>query len=456
MKIWELEDGSKDEEVSALVEKFTAGEDVTYDEKLKDYDVLGSIAHVVGLEEIGVLTSEESSTLQRELAKLLEEEIELTAGDEDVHTKVENLLTQKLGDLGKKLHTGRSRNDQVLVDLRLFEKEKVFEVATHALDLAGSLTDFAREHVHTPMVGYTHTRRAMPSSVGLWAGGYAESLLDDLTALEGTYELIDRSPLGVGAGYGVPLSLDRELTAELLGFHQPANNAINIMNSRGKYEFELLSAVGAIQLDLSRLASDLIDFSEEAYGFFTVPEEFTTGSSIMPQKKNPDVLELVRGKSATLQGYITTLYSLLSGLRSGYSRDLQETKAPLFDGLQIVIDSLAVASPLVDGLKVNEDDLLSHFTGEVFATDRALELVQEGLPFREAYRKVKEELDEPHSSKTPEKEEIKDALAKRDHPGGPGNPGLDTLQEEIGSRRERWTAREEKFRRTLAELADVN
>lgn len=450
MKTWETGKEEKKTAIEQLVEDFTAGADVDYDQRLAKYDIYGSIAHVHALEDLNLVTSQEAEKLRNELRGLLEEDISLTAEEEDIHTRVENELTESLGELGEKLHTARSRNDQVLVDIRLFTKAELFEVVRELLNLAESLLNFGSSQSDTPMVGYTHYRKAMPSSVGLWAGSYAEALLDDLTLIEANLDLLDQSPLGVGAGYGVPVKLDRELTADLLGFEKVQNNAIYIMNSRGKFEFNLLSSFASVQLDLSRLASDLITFSDGEFGYFEIPEEFTTGSSIMPQKKNPDVLELVRARSGGFLGHLSGLFSLLHGLRSGYSRDLQETKKVLIQGLDETSDSLKVLAPLISGLQVNEEELMKSFSGEVFATDKVFDLVGDGVPFREAYRKVKNNLGDEGEEVT--EDQIKKSVNSRDHLGGPGNPGLNEKKDSLGRIKDKWVERESRFKDCLKEL----
>lgn len=449
MKTWKTGEEEKTG-IEKLVESFTAGADVGYDQRLSEYDIYGSIAHVHALEKLNLVTSPEAKKLRNQLRNLLEKDLSLTSGDEDIHSKVENEITEALGELGKMLHTARSRNDQVLVDIRLFTKAELFRIVRQLLNLVESLLYFGSSQSDTPMVGYTHSRKAMPSSVGLLAGSYAEALLDDLTLIEANLELIDQSPLGVGAGYGVPVSLDREVTAELLGFNKVQNNAIYVMNSRGKFEFNLLSALASVQLDLSRLASDLITFSEEEFNFFEIPEEFTTGSSIMPQKKNPDVLELVRGRSGRFSGHLSNLFSLLHGLRSGYSRDLQETKRALIEGLGDTGDSLEVLAPLVSGLQVNEEELIGAFSGEVFATDEVFDLVKEGVPFRKAYRRVKNDLDS--ESEEVSEDQIRESIGSRDHPGGPGNLGLGEKKDSLERAKEKWAERESSFIDCLREL----
>lgn len=450
MKTWETGKDGEKSGIEKLVENFTAGADVEYDQRLAKYDIYGSIAHVHALEKLELVTPAEAVKLRNQLRNLLEEDISLTPGDEDIHTKVESKITGALGELGEKLHTARSRNDQVLVDVRLYTKAEVFKVVRKLLNLIDSLLHFASSQSDTPMVGYTHYRKAMPSTVGLWAGSYAEGFIDGLDLIESSLDLIDQSPLGVGAGYGVPVSLNRELTAELLDFEKVQNNAIYVMNSRGKFEFNLIAALASVQLDLSRLASDIITFSDDEFDYFEIPEVFTTGSSIMPQKKNPDVLELIRGRSARFPGYLSHLFSLLHGLRAGYSRDLQETKEPLFESLDGTYDSLEVLAPLVSGLKVNEEELIGAFSGEVFSTDEVFDLVRDGVPFREAYRKVKNNLDSEAGRIS--EDEIRDSIDYRDHLGGPGNPGFDEKKNSLELAKDKWADREASFIDCLKEL----
>jgi argininosuccinate lyase len=270
--------------------------------------------------------------------------------------------------------------------------------------------------------------------------------------VDSAYTVLDQSPLGAGAGYGVPVKLDRELTADLLGFGGVQKNSIYVMNSRGKFEFNLLSALGGIQLDLSRLAEDLITFSDAEFDFFDIPEPFTTGSSIMPQKENPDVLELIRGRAGAFSGQISNLFSLLHGLRSGYSRDLQETKKALVEGLDNSESSLAVLPPLINGLKINKQALISNFTEEVFATDEVFDLVKDGKPFRDAYRTIKERFIAREETQAAGEDRARKAIKARRHLGGPGNLQLDSTKGELDEEREKWKTREEKFHKALSKL----
>ena len=381
---------------------FTVGQDPVLDLELAEWDCLGTAAHVATLARLRVqppvIRPVEARRVLSALAELRDEaragRLEITAADQDVHLAVERLLTAKLGDVGRRVHTGRSRNDQVAVDIRLHVRENLSELTLEAADLADGLLRFARRHAHLPMVGRTHLQPAMPSSVGLWASGYAEALLDDLLTVDAAYAYADRCPLGSAAGYGVPLPLDRAFTARALGFAAPHHNVIYASNARGKCEAIVLGALGQVMLTLSRLAEDLILYSMPEFGYFVLPPELCTGSSIMPQKYNPDVLELIRAKTATVLGQGAAACGIVKGLAGGYNRDLQETKALYLDGLRTTRASLRILKLLVTSLGVQPERLRAGFTPGVFATDRALQLVAGGMPFRDAYQHVRSHLDE--------------------------------------------------------------
>jgi len=442
MKLWQTGAGSRDERV----ERFTAGEDVTLDAKLVYYDLCGTLAHVVGLERIGLLDPGDVASIRAALQTLWDAGLTIRPQDEDVHTAVENALERELGALGQKVHAGRSRNDQVLVDLRLYAKEGLHAVAHHALQLARALLDFAQAHLFVPMPGVTHTRQAMPSSLGLWAASFVEGLLESLVMVEAAYSLVDRCPLGAAAGYGVPLPLERQHVAELLGFANVQANALNAISSRGKTDHALSSALGTVMLDLSRLATDLIWYSSETLAFFELPEPFCTGSSIMPNKRNPDVLELVRAKAARVGAHASQAFMLSCGRISGYHRDHQELKGPLVDSLETTSYCLELSALLVCDLKVDEATLRAALRPELFAVDRMLDYVQDGLPLRQAYRKVKTHLDR---LELPDAER---ALKARTHLGGPGNVGLDALVQRVGQLEKAWGARSKRCSDALEKL----
>lgn len=407
--------GTIQEEVLA----FTAGRDVELDVNLIQADCVGTAAHVTMLSKMkpAVISQTARKKVIRELKKIIEQAKEGTfkiqLADQDVHLAVERTLTEQLGDLGKKIHTCRSRNDQVAVDLRLFAREQILGTLEEAAALISALLAFGKKHQKVPMVGRTHMQPGMPSSVGLWASAHAESLLDDCVLLVNAYEMNDQCPLGSAASYGVPLEIDRELTSDLLGFRCPVHNVLYANNSRGKNESIILSAMSQVMLTLSRMAQDLMLFTMPEFGYFTLPDELTTGSSIMPQKKNPDVIELVRARASRVRACEMAVYDLIKGSPTGYNRDLQDAKEPFMEGVGITRSCLRVLAPFVEAIQVNKQALVDGFSPDVFATDRALELVGEGLPFRDAYHYVKEHLEEL------EKISPVKAIAKKTHLGAP-------------------------------------
>ena len=379
-------------EVDADVLAYTAGQDRVLDLALVEADCFGTAAHVSMLARMPLrpplLSRKDAQAVIAELRHVLADAaagtFAITLEDQDMHLAVERRLTEKLGDLGKRVHVCRSRNDQVAVDLRLFAKVRLLEAAAAAAELARALVAFAKKHEKVPMVGRTHMQPAMPSSVGLWASAWAESLLDDLALLRTAYELNDQCPLGSAASYGVPMPIDRQLTSDLLGFAKPVHNVLHANQARGKLESIILAALGQAMLTLSRFAQDLILFSMPEFGYFRLPAEFTTGSSIMPQKRNPDVLELLRAKTAKVLAHASLVAEIVRASPSGYNRDVQETKEPFMEGLELAISSLRILAPLVAGLEVDGAALRRAFGPAVFATDRALELVAAGMPFRDA------------------------------------------------------------------------
>ena len=430
-------------EVDADVLAYTAGQDRVLDLALVEADCFGTAAHVAMLSRMPlrppILSPQDARAVIAELRNILVDtaagQFSITLEDQDVHLAVERRLTEKLGDLGKRVHVCRSRNDQVAVDLRLFAKVRLLEAAAAAAELARALVAFAKKHEKVPMVGRTHMQPAMPSSVGLWASAWAESLLDDLALMRTAYELNDQCPLGSAASYGVPMPIDRQLTSDLLGFAKPVHNVLHANQARGKLESIILSALGQAMLTLSRLAQDLILFSMPEFGYFRLPAEFTTGSSIMPQKRNPDVLELLRAKAAKVLANANFAAEIVRAAPSGYNRDLQETKAPFMEGFDLAIASLRILTPLVSKLEVDGAALRRGFGPEVFATDRALELVAKGMPFRDAYHEVKSNLDQL-AGKSPDA-----ALAAKRHLGAP--LGLDFAALAARAKKaEAWAGRE--------------
>lgn len=383
---------------------YTVGEDPVLDRELVKWDAAGTAAHVTMLSKMKlpkgtppVVTPAEAVKVRRELAAVVDEfrtgKFEIRESDQDVHMAVERRLTETLGDLGKKIHTGRSRNDQVAVDVRLHIKDQLLATEGEVAALASSLLSFGKKHSLLPLVGRTHLQPAMPSSVGVWASGHAEMILDQVTNLEAAYGINDLCPLGSAAGYGVPLPLDRNLTSSLLGFSRPLHNVFGASMARGEDEAALLSALAQLMVVLSRLAEDLIIFSMPEFAYFKLPREYCTGSSIMPQKYNPDVLELVRSKAAIVVGLQTAALTQLHAMPGGYNRDLQDSKGLYMKGLSITRTTLRILAKVVDGVSVDEDKLRAGFIPGVFATDAALRQVAAGVPWREAYHDVRDHLE---------------------------------------------------------------
>lgn len=426
-KIW-----AKDYELDSLIEEFTVGNDYILDLDLITFDCIGSRAHAKMLSTIGILTDDEYSSIERELENIINDvesgTFVINRGDEDCHTAIEGRLIERLGETGKKIHTGRSRNDQVITATRLYSKYQIEESVRSALKLATSLVDMAEENRDVPMVGRTHMQSAMPSSVGLWAGAFAEELVDCIKNLTNVYDIIDQNPLGSAASYGVPIPLNRELTADLLGFKKVQNNVLYVNNSRGKFESMILDALDQISLTLSKMAQDLILFSLPEFDYFSLPRELCSGSSIMPQKKNPDGFELLRSKSAIVSSCAFQVKSIIRSLPTGYNRDFQDTKEPFLRGCKTALLSIRIMELSIKNLKVNREKCIEGFTPENFATDVALELVLSGKSFRDAYVEVGLKVDEL-SNRDPV-----EAINLRTHTGTSGNLGLDkcrTLIDEI-------------------------
>jgi argininosuccinate lyase len=392
MKLWE-----KGTPVNEVIEKFTVGNDRELDIYLAPYDILGSMAHVIMLQSVGLIEKDELPVLLNSLRNLYHQAV---AGDfvieedvEDVHSQVELLLTRELGDMGKKIHSGRSRNDQVLLDLKLFTRESIREIVMAAETLIDTLLAKSEEHKNVLMPGYTHLQIAMPSSFGLWFGAYAESLADDLELLLSAFKITNQNPLGSAAGYGSSFPLNRQLTTDLLGFRNMNYNVVYAQMGRGKVEKIVSFSVANLASTLSKLAYDVCLFTSQNFNFVSLPPEFTTGSSIMPHKKNPDVFELIRGKCNKIQGIPQQISLIVNNLPGGYFRDLQIVKEvflPLFSEMH---DCLSVANLALEKLEVNENILDDFKYDYLFSVEEVNKLVLQGIPFREAYRKVAEEIE---------------------------------------------------------------
>lgn len=382
--------------LNSLIESFETEDDLVLDQKLINYDLETSLAHAKMLQKIGVLTMSELKNLKKGLGEIRKAnnngKFDLVFGDEDMHTKIENHLVKKCGEVGKKIHTGRSRNDQVLTAIRLFSLNQLKKIDLSILALKKEFKKFQKRYGVIPMPGYTHMQKAMPSSLGLWAGSFIDSLIDDQALLNTAIKLTDQSPLGSGAGYGVSLQLDKNLTAKLLNFSKVQENALYCQNSRGKIEANTLACLVSILLTINKFASDVLLFTTKEFGFFKVSDRITTGSSIMPQKKNLDVAELLRSKVNLVLGNYVQIVSLSSNLVSGYNRDLQDTKKPLIESFEITLKCLEVSKFLVQNLSPNSTQLEKSMTKELFSTEEALELVSKGMSFRDAYLKVGKKL----------------------------------------------------------------
>ena len=386
-KLWE-----KATTVNPEIERFTVGKDRELDLMLAPYDVLGSIAHSTMLHSIGMLTQEEMESLHSELRSIYNEtengEFIIEEGVEDVHSQVELQLTRRLGDTGKKIHSGRSRNDQVLVDLKLFTRHELQEVCKKVLMLFDSLIEQSEKHKEVLMPGYTHLQVAMPSSFGLWFGAYAESLADDMLFLKAAYSMCNRNPLGSAAGYGSSFPLNRTMTTELLGFDSMNYNVVYAQMGRGKCERNTAYALASVAGTLAKLAFDACMFNSQNFGFVKLPSECTTGSSIMPHKKNPDVFELLRAKCNRLQAMPTDILLMMNNLPSGYFRDLQMIKEvflPAFTELKECID---MATYIIQRIEVNRGILDDSRYDAMFSVEEVNRLATEGMPFRDAYKKV--------------------------------------------------------------------
>ena len=387
MKLWE-----KSVQVDKDIERYTIGRDREMDLYLAPYDVLGSMAHITMLESIGLLTRDELDILLREMKQIYSDALKgrfvIEEGIEDVHSQVELILTRRLGDIGKKIHSGRSRNDQVLIDLKLYMRHEIEAIVEAVRELFNMLQTQSERYRNVLMPGYTHLQVAMPSSFGLWFGAYAESLVDDLQVLQGAYRVVNRNPLGSAAGYGSSFPLRRQMTTELLGFDSMAYNVVYAQMGRGKTERIVAQALGGIAGTIAKLAFDACMFSSQNFGFIKLHDAFTTGSSIMPHKKNPDVFELTRAKCNKLQGVPEQIMMITNNLPSGYFRDLQiikEVFLPTFDELK---DILRMVTLMMEHITVNEHILDDPRYDLMFSVEEVNRLASEGMPFRDAYKKV--------------------------------------------------------------------
>ena len=447
-KLWQ-----KDYSLNALIEEFTVGNDPVLDLELTVSDCAASMAHAKMLASIGILTQEEAFALCGQLSQIMKEASEkkftIAFSDEDCHTAIEGRLTERLGDAGKKIHTGRSRNDQVATALRLYSKAYVLEMIRAMADFAETALALARREEKTPMPGRTHLQTAMPSSVGLWAASFAEEVIDHIRHFFALYGLIDQCPLGSAASYGVPLPLNREMTASLMGFSRVQNNVLYANNSRGKFESMLIDAADAVCLCFSKAAQDLILFSLPEFGYFSLPRELCSGSSIMPQKKNPDGLELMRSKSAVIGGCAMTIKNILRSTPSGYNRDFQDTKEPFLKAARLSVQCARIMELTFRKLEVNRDRLRRSFTPDIFATDAALEKVAAGESFRDAYKEVGLHLDRLKQYNPDE------VIAGRTYTGTTGCLNLEKAEQALTGLSEKWADEDNRFSSAIETLTGL-
>lgn len=396
-KLWQTSAGLDD-----LIEAYTVGDDHLTDMRLLPYDIEGTAAHVSMLEKIGVLSARE----HKQVAKTLQEILDLHAkggfsisrGQEDCHTAIEQYVTEKLGDTGKKIHTGRSRNDQALTMMRLYMKSALDGMEAGLRELTKVLKSKADQAKGVPMPGYTHMQKAMPSTVSDWLDAYADGFNDLLPVVRATKTLIDQNPLGSAAGFGVKgLEPDREHTAEELGFKKVQHNPLYCGLSRGYFELAVLQTFSLVMTLCGRFASDMLLFTTQEFGYFSLPPEFTTGSSIMPNKRNYDLFEIMRGDAKLVGGHCAQIQAILGGMTGGYQRDLSLTKEPFVKGTDLTAQSVAVLIRVVPELKIHEEALKASMTDDLYATEKVYGLVSQGVPFRDAYKQVKHELFGPEA-----------------------------------------------------------
>jgi len=429
MKLWD-----KGAPADAMMEAFTVGNDREMDVRLARWDVVGSIAHAEMLASVGIISSDERNALINELQLLLEDidnnGFVIESDVEDVHSQVEHHLTQRLGDVGKKIHTGRSRNDQILVDMKLWLRHELRTIRSSTLDTASILLDKAEQHRNVLLPGYTHYQVAMPSSFGLWFGGHAEALIEDIAVLDMAIDAANANPLGSAAGYGTSFPLDRDMTTRALNFGRMHVTSTFAQMSRGRTEKLAAIAIAQVASTLARFASDVVLYMSQNFGFITLPEKFTTGSSIMPHKKNPDLFEVLRARCNRLQSLPTEIAFVLTNLPSGYHRDLQFVKdriIPAIDEVGVCLQILQHVGPHITPV----NDILSDPRYlYAFSVDRVHDLVIQGLPFRDAYRAVAESIANGTFEGKPSA-----ASDHTGHIGSIGNPGLEVLRQRLGEKR---------------------
>lgn len=431
MKLWD-----KGYNIDHFTEEFTIGKDKELDVMLAKADVLGNMAHLKMLHRIGLVNEEELAALSGGLKEIWhtieKEQFRIEEGIEDVHSEIEYLLTQKCGEAGKKIHTGRSRNDQVLTDLKLFTRSALIEILQHTETLFEVLMAQAEDKQEVLMPGYTHLQIAMPSSFGLWFSAYAESLADDLLMLKAAYDMVNTNPLGSGAGYGSSVPLDRTMTTRLLGFENLAYNVVYAQMQRGKMEKNVLFALSGIATTLGKLAADICLFSCGNFGFVKLPDQYTTGSSIMPHKKNPDIFELIRAKCNRLQSLPAQMAMICANLPSGYFRDMQLTKEIFLPAFKELGDCLFMTTLVLKEMDVNREILNDKHYGYLFTVEDVNDRVAMGIPFREAYRQVGVKV------QAGEYEGDIHRILQHTHEGSIGNLCLEQIREKFRRQKEGW------------------
>lgn len=391
-KIWQTNTSS----INQLVEKFTVGNDHILDYQLMPYDIKASIAHAKMLHNIKILDSEELAVVETALNKLLNlwqnGEFNIKQQQEDSHTAIEQYLTKNYGEIGKKIHTGRSRNDQSLVMLRLYMKEKLCNIKEQLIKMCVVLNNTAQQHLHIAMPGYTHMQKAMPTTVGIWLQSFLDAFLDSQIFIEATLKIIDQNPLGSASGFGISnFELDREITTHELNFSKIQKNPIYCGFSRGYFENIILQSLSQPVVIASKFANDMLLFTTNEFNFFSLPDNFTTGSSIMPQKRNYDLFEIMRGNVKRFNAYQNEVQQIVSSIGTGYQRDLQLTKEPFMKGVALCTDTIELLTSVFNNLQINTEYLNAAMTDDIFVTNKVYELVKQGLSFREAYVQIKKE-----------------------------------------------------------------
>jgi argininosuccinate lyase len=420
MKLWQ-----KDKQAAALVDKFTVGRDLQFDIDLAPYDVLGSLAHTEMLSQIGLMTPANKELVHQELKRIYQTmqtgDFKMREDVEDIHSQIELMLTEKLGEVGKMIHSGRSRNDQVLVDLKLFMRNELMEITQLTEKSFETLIQLAKAHQDVLMPGYTHMQVAMPSSFGLWFGAYAESLADDIHFVQAAFKILNKNPLGSGAGFGSSFPLNRQLTTELLGFESLNHNVVYAMMGRGKAEKSLAFAMSSIAATVGKLSMDICLYMGQDFAFVSFPDELTTGSSIMPHKKNPDVFELIRGKCNKIQALPNDIALMTTNLPVGYHREMQLIKELLFPAIVDLKDCLEMLSFMLPQMEINKELIAQEKYNYLFTVEEVNRLVLQGVPFRDAYRQVGRVVEEDKFDP--------DRQISHTHEGSIGNLMLDEIQD---------------------------